>query len=341
MARFKPACGQQELPFGLQRKFVLRKLQTTTGHEKHLLRVLDDHATNNRCECYLTLETIASEMCVSVRTASRAVQGCVAADLIAVTARRRKDRRCNTYLLRRSEMWEAAGLLFEPVGDESTRQVGISISELTGQVGISTRELIGQVGMSTRELIGQVGMSISASGVRNSQHQQEVTTPKQVDQVVCKGSSMKLISHVNENDEVSKQEIQDGRKTGGWDRKLTRAELRDAPTVLKLFQQAIDRGFNVENSERGRLEFMALCRACAIKGRNPGAYLTDCLVNGRWNLIRDEDTDAARAAVKRLVHHEPIERVSGQPPDEAADFVRRRDQAVAQSRATLAARGVE
>jgi hypothetical protein len=59
---------QLELPFSLQRKQVLRLLQTATTHEKHLLRVLDDHIGNRASwDCYLSTETICAEMCCRKR----------------------------------------------------------------------------------------------------------------------------------------------------------------------------------------------------------------------------------------------------------------------------------
>lgn len=99
-----PSPLQRELPLG-QRKPALRLLRTDS-HVKHLIRVLDDHASPG-CVCWLALETIAAEMCVSVRTAQRAIaQG--KAEGLLIIGKRKKHTRSNLYTLRWADIVEKA-----------------------------------------------------------------------------------------------------------------------------------------------------------------------------------------------------------------------------------------
>ena len=45
------------------------------------------------------------------------------------------------------------------------------------------------------------------------------------------------------------------------------------------------------------LSFFGLCHYCAGKGREPGAYLTDCVKKRRWDLVRKEDETWGRRAI--------------------------------------------
>jgi hypothetical protein len=80
----------------------------------------------------------------------------------------------------------------------------------------------------------------------------------------------------------------------------------------------------------------------AAAWKNPGAYLTDCLRKKRFNLIRQEDEEAARRAIHRLIHEPPTDRVAALdadplPADCDADFIRRHDAAIARLRQLLTA----
>jgi hypothetical protein len=134
-----------------------------------------------------------------------------------------------------------------------------------------------------------------------------------------------------------KSSVREQKRQGGWGRELTRSDLRDSVIVLSLFEFAVSREW-IGNSELDRLRFFALCRACAIKGKNPGAYLTDSLRKQRFNLIRIEDEDAARQAIKRLVHEEPDARGAALPYDAESELVAQAEARKQDFRERLAAR---
>jgi hypothetical protein len=76
---------------------------------------------------------------------------------------------------------------------------------------------------------------------------------------------------------------------------------------------------------------------CAVKGRNPGAYLTDCLRKKRFNLIRQVDEEAARQAVKMLLHPDPCPRTAALQLDEEAELIAAANARKREMRARLAA----
>ena len=194
MRRFKPANGQQQLPFHLQRSRVLRKLKTATTHEKHLLRVLDDHIGNKTSwDVWLEVGTMADEMCCSERTVERAIQGLQKQEFVMIVGYPRKDRGCRTYRLRRAEMWEAAGMVLRiddmeggngpgpgddfppspgPRTPEPTRLFGESINDPLAIRASRQDSATRQIGESVQKPTRLFGESI-APHIRNEYLQEE------------------------------------------------------------------------------------------------------------------------------------------------------------------------
>lgn len=172
----KPAGAQLELPFSLQRRKVLRLLQTATTHEKHFLRVLDDHIGDRASwDCYLSLETICREMCCGKRTAQRAIAGCKRAGWILVLQRPTKRRRCNTYRIRRAQMWHAVGLAIS-MDRFDAHQDATDVPESRRQIGASTENRHAYLAPRLDESTCQMGAS-TALHIRKEVIKEEVPPP--------------------------------------------------------------------------------------------------------------------------------------------------------------------
>jgi len=102
------------------------------------------------------------------------------------------------------------------------------------------------------------------------------------------------------DDEVQKSAIA---SNYGWGVVIEREDLRSGIKVGELYDIAVSHDW-IGQGDLDRLRFYALCRVCAIKGKTPGKYLTWCLKCKKWNLIRQEDEDAAKRIIAQLVHGE-------------------------------------
>ena len=247
------------------------------GPLKAILKAIDSYARTNP-EGFPSITDLAANAGFSVRTIQRGIRELEARRLLAITHRTRKNGSDSTsaYAINWATLLDMAQPLPIPDGTLALPDGGVSPCHR----GVSPCH--------------PPGVTVSPPPI--SAHLKRKS--KRHGAAVANGSR-------NETNEVSREE----KTKGGWGRQLTGPELRHAPTVLALYETAAARGW-IGRTERDRLNFFALCRACAIKGKNPGAYLTDCLRKKRFNLIRQEDEEAARRAIHQLIHKPPTARVS-------------------------------
>ena len=94
-----------------------------------------------------------------------------------------------------------------------------------------------------------------------------------------------------------------GKNEEGWPREISKDQLTGIEPVLELFEIAVDAGW-IGSTELEMIKFFALARYCRRKGNCPGAFFTWSLKNGKWDRITDQDEDAARGAVKKVLARE-------------------------------------
>lgn len=270
--------AQKEFTF-TQRRDILRRLPTRTTDEKHLIRILDDHAGDGS-DCWLKLSTIAAEMGCSTRTVQRAIQDAIEDEYLIVIPKHMTDRPCNTYRLRRAEMRDKSGLARDLAEHEAEGGVGDNLASTTCQV-------VTDYVPSWRP----VGDNLASS--KKPPLKPPIKPPlKPCDRTLFDPP------RPDGTDGVLKSDF------GGWGVEITIDTLKRPSEVQKLFERA---QANWGLLPADRLRFFSVATSLRRRAEKPGSKIDDVgkafsgiIKNRLWQQATGDDEDRARRALRYL-----------------------------------------
>ena len=261
-----------------------------TPTAKSLLKVIECHARDGK-ECFLKRSTIAQEMNVSERTASRAIADCERLGLLRVKKRSFSRNDFSVYEIDWCEVKQM--LLDNPktagVVDPNS---GESRPSATRDNLAATRDNLS----ATRDNLSppQTGRTSYSRG-RALKHYETTNKP------TC--SDVGLDGDQEEAQKDEDREENSG--NGGWPFYILPRHMTTMTVVQQLFEHARDRGWLRDDD---RLRFFTLCKhvsggVAAGSIFNPGgrltAYLKESASSSKWPGNNAEE-DAARNAIRKL-----------------------------------------
>jgi hypothetical protein len=112
----------------------------------------------------------------------------------------------------------------------------------------------------------------------------------------CKGHPKRPLKRPkkrHDGEKLNMQNISAG--TRGWG-KISHDQLCNPQFVNFVYRYSVAKGW-IADGRAARLAFFALAHFCAVNGKTPGAYFTDCLRKKRFDVIRPADEEWARRAI--------------------------------------------